>query len=95
MERRLAGIRRCSRRRRGSRGVKSLVAQAPAPQVEKPARPRVMMLDGRGAQLGVMVDDSSVLTSPRRWVAPRAACGLRKSTRIAPRPRRACAKATS
>ena len=37
--------------------VSSLVAQAPAPQVEKPARPRVMMLDGRGAQLGVMVDD--------------------------------------
>ena len=39
--------------------VSSLVAQAPAPQVEKQARPRVMMLDGRGAQLGVMVDDLS------------------------------------
>jgi serine protease Do len=39
--------------------VSSLVAQAPAPPVEKPARPRVMMLDGRGAQLGVMVDDLS------------------------------------
>ena len=39
--------------------VSSLVAQAPAPQVEKPVRPRVMMLDGRGAQLGVMVDDLS------------------------------------
>ena len=37
--------------------VSSLVAQTPAPQVEKPARPRVMMLDGRGAQLGVMVED--------------------------------------
>lgn len=39
--------------------VSSLVAQAPAPQVEKPVRPRVMMLDGRGAQLGVMVNDLS------------------------------------
>lgn len=35
--------------------VTSLVAQAP--KVEGRSRPRVMMLDGRGAQLGVMVDD--------------------------------------
>jgi serine protease Do len=35
--------------------MSSLVAQAP--RVEERARPRMMMLDGRGAQLGVMVDD--------------------------------------
>lgn len=37
--------------------ISSLVAQAPEPRVELRARPRIMALDGRGAQLGVMVDD--------------------------------------
>lgn len=36
--------------------VGTLVAQAPAPRPEPPSR-RVLMLDGRGSQIGVMVND--------------------------------------
>ena len=39
--------------------MSSLVAQAPASRDGEQPRRRVMMLDGRGAQLGVMVDDLS------------------------------------
>jgi S1-C subfamily serine protease len=52
--------------------VTSLVAQAP--KVEGRSRPRVMMLDGRGAQLGVMVDD---LTSEELKSAGGATSGVR------------------
>ena len=54
--------------------VTSLVAQAPAPKAEERSRPRVMMLDGRGPQIGVMVDD---LTTDERKSAGGATSGVR------------------
>ena len=54
--------------------VSSLVAQAPAPRTEERSRPRVMMLDGRGAQLGVVVED---LSTEQLKSAGGAASGVR------------------
>jgi S1-C subfamily serine protease len=39
--------------------VATLAAQAPPDDQQRRTRPRVMMLDGRGAQIGVTVDDSA------------------------------------
>ena len=59
--------------------VSSLAAQTPRVEQDRPNRPRVMMLDGRGAQIGVTVDEvaDGVRISDVDPSSPASQAGLR------------------